>query len=271
MRRNADRAAQGYLEAATLEQEVGRRMLERLEYVKLAPKRILDAGSGPSPQSSALTQRYRDATLVPLDHSLQMLRQVEPPGLLRRLAGRARTVALCADFGRLPLAARSFSLVWSNMALHWGASPQAALAEFHRVLEVEGLLMFSTVGPDTLKELRSAFSNLVSNAVRYTPEGGAVTLFWMLDGARGVFGVEDTGIGVESRHIPRLTERFYRVDQGRSRDTGGTGLGLAIVKHVLTRHQASLEVESELGKGSVFRAVFPAQRVTPLDSAKAAA
>jgi two-component system phosphate regulon sensor histidine kinase PhoR len=121
------------------------------------------------------------------------------------------------------------------------------------------------------KELHSAFSNLVSNAVRYTPEGGAVTLFWKLDGARGVFGVEDTGIGVESRHIPRLTERFYRVDQGRSRDTGGTGLGLAIVKHVLTRHQASLEVESELGKGSVFRAVFPAQRITPLDPVQAAA
>jgi two-component system, OmpR family, phosphate regulon sensor histidine kinase PhoR len=121
------------------------------------------------------------------------------------------------------------------------------------------------------KELHSAFSNLVSNAVRYTPEGGAVTLFWRLEGARGVFGVEDTGIGVEPRHIPRLTERFYRVDQGRSRDTGGTGLGLAIVKHVLTRHQASLEVESEPGRGSVFRAVFPAQRITPLDPAKAAA
>ena len=121
------------------------------------------------------------------------------------------------------------------------------------------------------KELHSAFSNLVSNAVRYTPEGGAVTLFWRLEGARGVFGVEDTGIGVEPRHIPRLTERFYRVDQGRSRDTGGTGLGLAIVKHVLTRHQASLEVESEPAKGSVFRAVFPAQRITPLDPAKAAA
>ncbi len=121
------------------------------------------------------------------------------------------------------------------------------------------------------KELHSAFSNLVSNAVRYTPAGGTVTLFWRLDGVRGVFGVEDTGIGVESRHIPRLTERFYRVDQGRSRETGGTGLGLAIVKHVLTRHQASLEVESEPGKGSVFRAVFPAQRVTPLDPAKAAA
>jgi len=121
------------------------------------------------------------------------------------------------------------------------------------------------------KELHSAFSNLVSNAVRYTPEGGTVTLFWGLEGGRGVFGVQDTGIGVEPRHIPRLTERFYRVDQGRSRETGGTGLGLAIVKHVLTRHQASLEVQSELGKGSVFRAVFPAQRISPLDPAKAAA
>jgi two-component system phosphate regulon sensor histidine kinase PhoR len=121
------------------------------------------------------------------------------------------------------------------------------------------------------QELHSAFSNLVSNAVRYTPEGGTVTLYHGLEGASGVFGVEDTGIGVEPRHIPRLTERFYRVDQGRSRETGGTGLGLAIVKHVLTRHQASLVVRSEPGKGSDFRAVFPAQRVTPLDPAKAAA
>ena len=121
------------------------------------------------------------------------------------------------------------------------------------------------------KELHSAFSNLVSNAVRYTPEGGTVTLSWALEGGRGVFGVQDTGIGVEPRHIPRLTERFYRVDQGRSRESGGTGLGLAIVKHVLTRHQANLEVHSELGKGSVFRAVFPAQRVTPLDPARVAA
>jgi two-component system phosphate regulon sensor histidine kinase PhoR len=121
------------------------------------------------------------------------------------------------------------------------------------------------------RELHSAFSNLVSNAVRYTPEGGTVTLFWTLEDHRGAFGVTDSGIGVESRHIPRLTERFYRVDHGRSRETGGTGLGLAIVKHVLTRHQASLEVESELGKGSTFRAVFPAQRVTPGDPVQAAA
>jgi len=121
------------------------------------------------------------------------------------------------------------------------------------------------------RELHSAFSNLVSNAVRYTPEGGTVTLSWRLDGTRGVFAVADTGIGVETRHIPRLTERFYRVDQGRSRDSGGTGLGLAIVKHVLTRHQASLEVQSEFGKGSTFRAEFPAARVAPDGPARAAA
>jgi two-component system phosphate regulon sensor histidine kinase PhoR len=122
-----------------------------------------------------------------------------------------------------------------------------------------------------MRELHSAFSNLVSNAVRYTPTGGKVTLSWRLEGARGEFSVADTGIGVETRHIPRLTERFYRVDQGRSRESGGTGLGLAIVKHVLTRHQASLEVTSELGKGSSFRAEFPAQRVAPTDPARAAA
>jgi two-component system phosphate regulon sensor histidine kinase PhoR len=121
------------------------------------------------------------------------------------------------------------------------------------------------------RELHSAFSNLVSNAVRYTPAGGMVTLSWRLAEARAVFAVKDTGIGVETRHIPRLTERFYRVDQGRSRETGGTGLGLAIVKHVLTRHQASLEVESEFGKGSTFRAEFPAARVAPRGPARAVA
>jgi two-component system, OmpR family, phosphate regulon sensor histidine kinase PhoR len=121
------------------------------------------------------------------------------------------------------------------------------------------------------KELHSAFSNLVSNAVRYTPEGGAVKLGWRLDDGRGCFSVSDTGIGVEARHVPRLTERFYRVDSGRSRETGGTGLGLAIVKHALTRHQAVLEVTSELGRGSTFSALFPASRILPSGEAKAAA
>lgn len=132
-------------------------MLERLDYVKLAPKRILDAGSGPSPQADALFKRYRGTGLVALDFSVPMLRARKRPGWLGRLAGAPAAVPVCADFGRLPLASRSFSMVWSNMALHWAADPQRAIVEFHRVLEVEGLLMFSTLGPDTLKELRAAF------------------------------------------------------------------------------------------------------------------
>jgi len=111
------------------------------------------------------------------------------------------------------------------------------------------------------EELRSAFSNLVSNAVRYTPERGEVIIAWRRRMAEAVFIVRDTGIGIAPEHVPRLTERFYRVDRSRSRETGGTGLGLAIVKHVLNRHQGRLEVESEPGRGSTFTAVLPAARV----------
>jgi len=111
------------------------------------------------------------------------------------------------------------------------------------------------------QELHSAFGNLVSNAVRYTPTGGDIRLGWSRRGAQAVFSVADSGPGIEPRHLPRLTERFYRVDRSRSRETGGTGLGLAIVKHVLTRHQAVLEIDSEPGAGSTFSAVFPARRV----------
>lgn len=118
-------------------------------------------------------------------------------------------------------------------------------------------------------ELYSAFGNLVSNAVRYTPSGGSITLRL----AHGVnygleFSVTDSGEGIEAQHIPRLTERFYRVDRGRSRATGGTGLGLAIVKHILQRHQGRLRVESVVGKGSTFTAVLPAERVIPAASEK---
>ena len=112
------------------------------------------------------------------------------------------------------------------------------------------------------EELRSAFGNMVSNAIRYTPDGGVITLAWRTerDGG-GRFEVSDTGIGVAPEHIARLTERFYRVDKSRSRETGGTGLGLAIVKHVLLRHDAWLDVQSEVGQGSTFAAVFPASRM----------
>jgi len=118
------------------------------------------------------------------------------------------------------------------------------------------------------RELASAFGNLVTNAVRYTPPGGSIELAWDLHDGEGRFSVADTGIGIAAHHLPRLTERFYRADTSRSRDTGGTGLGLAIVKHVLTRHQGRLEIDSEPGRGSRFTAVLPARRVRPATAAQ---
>jgi len=112
-------------------------------------------------------------------------------------------------------------------------------------------------------ELRSAFGNLLSNAIRYTPAGGIISLRWTERGEQPVFSVQDSGIGIATQHIPRLTERFYRVDRSRSRETGGTGLGLAIVKHVAMRHQAKIEVVSEEDKGSTFSLVFPIKRALP--------
>ena len=111
------------------------------------------------------------------------------------------------------------------------------------------------------KELYSAFVNLAINAVRYTPAGGHIRLSWRQRGAVVEYMVEDDGIGIAPEHIPRLTERFYRVDRGRSRETGGTGLGLAIVKHVLSRHQGDLLIDSEPGRGSRFTACFPVRRL----------
>ena len=111
-------------------------------------------------------------------------------------------------------------------------------------------------------ELYSAFSNLVTNAVRYTPDGGSVQVTWLvLSDGRGEFQVKDSGQGIAAEHLPRLTERFYRIDRSRSRETGGTGLGLAIVKHVAQRHGAELTITSQLGQGSCFRIVFPSARV----------
>ena len=110
-------------------------------------------------------------------------------------------------------------------------------------------------------ELRSAFSNLISNAVRYTPNGGEIVLRWQVTEQAGIFSVQDSGEGIEAHHIPRLTERFYRVDRSRSRETGGTGLGLSIVKHVLSRHKAQLDIRSTPGEGSTFSAVFPLKQV----------
>ncbi len=114
-------------------------------------------------------------------------------------------------------------------------------------------------------ELYSAFANLVFNAIQYTPRGGDIWLRWKYANGGAVLEIEDTGIGVEEHHLPRLTERFYRVDKARSREVGGTGLGLAIVKHVLMRHDAALDIRSQLEVGSTFVCRFPASRLEAVE------
>ena len=133
----------------------------------------------------------------------------------------------------------------------------------HRIV-VEDHAAFDLRG--STKELHSAFSNLVSNAVRYTPAGGAIAVRFEGDARDGVtLAVTDSGYGIPAAHLPRITERFYRVSNSRSRESGGTGLGLAIVKHVLQLHQARLSIDSEVGRGSTFACHFGPERVVPRD------
>lgn len=131
---------------------------------------------------------------------------------------------------------------------------EALSAGKHRI-SLENSLDMDILGDE--KDLRSAFSNVLSNAIRYTPAGGEIVMRWIWHSAGGQLVVQDSGIGIPSQHLGRLTERFYRVSSSRSRDSGGTGLGLAIVNHVLSAHQARLEISSDLGVGSCFRCIFP--------------
>jgi len=205
--------------------------LETIQDLKLDAQRVRDYVSLMAPQAERMKRLIDDLlTLSALEHApaAPSAQRVAVRPLLERI--RSEAAALSA--GR------------------------------HRVsLEISGEHDLS--GAEN--EIASAFLNLVTNAVRYTPEGGEIRMRWRSgahfpDGG-AEFAVEDTGIGIEPEHIPRLAERFYRVDRSRSRETGGTGLGLAIVKHALARHQAALEIESVPGKGSCFRARFPATRL----------
>ena len=144
-------------------------------------------------------------------------------------------------------------------------SEALALSQHRHAIDVEDSAGVDLWGSQ--KELHSAFSNLVSNAVRYTPAGGTISIAFAPDpGGGAVLSVRDSGYGIPAAHLPRITERFYRVSNSRSRESGGTGLGLSIVKHVLNLHQARLEVESEVGRGSMFSCHFGPQRVHPRDS-----
>jgi two-component system phosphate regulon sensor histidine kinase PhoR len=200
--------------------------LETVRELKLDPQRVRDY-LGMMDEQAGRMQRIIDDLLT-----LSVLEAAPPPAM-----ERVRMV---------PLLAR----LHADALLLSGGKHDVAL---------DGEPSFDLLGADN--ELASAFGNLVSNAVRYTPAGGRVSLVWR-DGAEGAsFSVQDTGLGIAAEHIPRLTERFYRVDRSRSRETGGTGLGLAIVKHALARHQAVLDVESKPGAGSRFTVRFPPQRL----------
>lgn len=143
---------------------------------------------------------------------------------------------------------------------------QALSGEAHHLFYLEADPDLMVRG--NINELYSAFANLVFNAVQYTPARGVIRIRWYQDDAGAHLQVRDTGIGIPAHHIPRLTERFYRVDSSRSRDKGGTGLGLAIVKHVLNRHDAKLEISSDEGQGSSFRCDFPQERIVPAEGSR---
>ncbi|MGH8031773.1 MAG: phosphate regulon sensor histidine kinase PhoR, partial [Luteimonas sp.] len=134
-----------------------------------------------------------------------------------------------------------------------------ALSQHRHTVTIEDAAAVDLWG--STRELHSAFSNLVGNAVRYTPAGGRIVIRFAAQGDGVVLSVRDSGYGIPAAHLPRVTERFYRVSTSRSRESGGTGLGLSIVKHVLQLHQARLEIESEVGRGSVFSCHFGADRV----------
>ncbi len=203
--------------------------LETVRELKLDPQRLRDY-LGMMHEQSARMQRIIDDLLT-----LSVLESAPPPPL-ERVRVPALMERLRAD--------------------------AAALSGGRHSISLQGQASVDLAGSEA--ELSSAFGNLVSNAVRYTPPGGKIALIWR-DGAEGAsFAVQDSGPGIAPEHIPRLTERFYRVDRGRSRDTGGTGLGLAIVKHALARHQATLEIDSTPGAGSRFTVRFPAQCTLPM-------
>jgi two-component system phosphate regulon sensor histidine kinase PhoR len=207
--------------------------LETIQDLKLDASRVRDYVGLMAPQAERM-KRLIDDLLV-----LSALEHAPPP----------------PDAERVPLRA---------LLERVRAEAEALSAGRHRIsVEADG--DDDLLGAES--ELASAFVNLASNAVRYTPAGGEIRIRWRSNppGADGgaEFSMEDSGIGIDSEHLPRLTERFYRVDRGRSRETGGTGLGLSIVKHALARHQAALAIESTPGKGSRFSARFPAARLAP--------
>lgn len=196
-------------------------------------------------EDDRIPETWRQPIQVMQDQSIRMRRLVEDLLQLSKLeSGQSVSMANAVDVGSIVSTARKEAL---------------ALPEHPGTINIEINSPAKLLGEET--ELQSIVSNLVANAVRYTPMDGEVAISWTVDSEGGHLAVRDTGIGIAEEDIPRVTERFYRTDGGRTRQQGGTGLGLAIVKHALRRHDADLEIRSKLGEGSTFVCHFPRDRL----------
>lgn len=196
------------------------------------------------PWKKIFTQMYQ--------HSIRMERIIDDLLLLSRLEREDQQY----DIKKRIDIAKMLKLLVADANMISGNKKQNIILKIDKNVFLEG----------TEEELKSLFSNLITNAIKYTPHHGKIVIDWYAEEGNSVFKITDNGIGIAKEHIPRITERFYRIDKGRSRESGGTGLGLAIAKHVLAHHHGDLLIESELGKGSVFTCVFPPEITTIISS-----
>jgi two-component system phosphate regulon sensor histidine kinase PhoR len=185
-----------------------------------------------------------------------------PVGEMRRQAERMTTIITeLLELSRLEVAQDATDTTPVDVTALMSMLRKDVLARAEHPGEVRLSVESDAMLTGNESEIHSAFSNLVDNAAKYTASTGSITIGWRVDEEGGHFSVTDTGIGIHPDHIPRLTERFYRVDAGRARNSGGSGLGLAIVKHVLQRHDGTLDIVSIQGRGSTFTCHFPSHRL----------
>ena len=258
VRRAFSRAAATYDDAAVLQREIGARMRSRLDYVKIAPAVIVDAGCGTGEAIAPLAERYAGARVVAIDIALPMLARAaargKSPSWLARLAGR-RSVApafVCADIGALPLPANSVQLLWSNVALQWIDDPLQALREFARVVDVGGLVAFSTFGPDTLAELRGAFDDARPHVGRFVDMHDLGDMLVAAGFADPVMDMERITMTYET---PRAMLRDLKA-LGATNALRGRSRGL-LGKAALARAEAALEATRRDGRiGATFEVVY---------------
>jgi len=200
-------------------------------------------------ENSDDTKPFKKIYTQMYQHSIRMERMIDDLLFLSRLENENIT-----DFKKNIDISKILQLLYADAKIISGDKNQTIHLKISSNVYLDG----------SEEELKSLFSNLITNAIKYTPNEGNIKIEWFAKNDCGIFKVSDNGIGIAKEHIPRVTERFYRVDKSRSRENGGTGLGLAIVKHVLANHKGNIFIESEPGKGSIFTCVFP-QEITSME------